>query len=330
MPKKEEKQQTTQEEEVFDLDAIMKEGMEKFDEEMTAPSEDMSASPDDEKKSSGPAKEDEKTEHPEEKKKDEEITSTPEEKKKDEEPPAKKEEEKPQEPQLTPEQKKAAEEEKKKKDFRFKSHEEAEKGYTNVQGKNTRLEQEMKKLKNELDTLKTAEAKKEKLAEIDQKVEDYAVERHKESLTEIDALDPDDKEYQDNVAKIWAKKDRDIRKFEREHSVDLSTTETPEEEEEDPNKEALELVKTIAKDNDLDSDDPLFIAYCSQAPTEKEDGTHIKLDEQIKWAVQKTQGLSRHSREALSGSTKGRGGKEQQGTPGKGIAAGPIRNRYYH
>ena len=296
---KEKEKQTTSEEEVLDLDTVMKEGMEKFDEELKTASEDISTDTDDTKKASGPAKTDEDTEHPEKKKPDEEITSPPKEKKKDEEPPAKKEEEKPKEEQLTPEQEKAAEEEKKKKDFRFTSHEEAEKGYTHVQGEKTRLEQEMKKLQSELDTLKTAQAREEKLAEIDQKVEEYAVERHKESLTEIDALDPDDKEYQDKVAIIWAKKDRDIRKFEREHSTDLPVPEPAkkEEKEEDPEKDALKLVKTTAKDNEIDPDDPLFMAFCSQAPIENEDGTHIPFKEQIEWAVQKTKNyLARHEK----------------------------------
>jgi len=117
---------------------------------------------------------------------------------------------------------------------------------------------------------------------------EFAVERHKESLIAIDALDPDDEKYQDDVAKIWAKKDRDIRHFEHEYNVEPVITGRQMGSEKDTDEVALEHVQAIAQENDIDPNDELFVSYCTQAPTEDEDGVHIDFEKQVDWAVKKT------------------------------------------
>lgn len=307
MTTKKNETQTTPDEE-FDLDAVMEEGMETFEEDMNRPAEDISGSSAADTNQPGPAsaedtenpnKEPEK-EEPASDTKSESEAAPPKEPEPDKEPkdtPASDTDAAPkEESQKKPDEKPDAD----KKDFRFTSHDEAEKGYKSLQGEKTRVEQRNKELEKELQSLRDAEQLRKDQAAADEKIMDYAVERHKESLAEIDALDPDDAEYQDEVAKIWARKDRDIRNYEREHGVGGSTpAQAKDDTKTAPADEtsALTYVQEEAKKHDIDPDDPLFLAYCAQAPTTNEDGSHRDLANQVEWAITKTNDyLAAHER----------------------------------
>jgi hypothetical protein len=293
MPKDKEKEaQITSEE--LDLDKVIEEGLVTFDGELEEAATDESAiSPADKSKetvtdSSVPAKKKESAkdkadesetpkesaEEKAEKKKADEADEAAAEKKKADEATAEKK----------VEEEKAAEK-------RFETHEKAEEGYKNLQGEKTRVDLENKKLKKELAAAEEAEKKKVEKAETDQKIMDFAIARHEESLKEIDELDPDDDGYQKSVSTIWAKKDRDIRN--KEVELGYGATGTPakpseEESEEDANKGALELVGKIAEKNGIDPRDKFFLINCSLAPTEDEKGGHIDFEKQIEWAVNET------------------------------------------
>ncbi len=279
MPKKEEKQITSEE---LDLDKVMEEGLEKFDEDLKKSISDISESTETPTDDAGPAKKKE-SETPKESSEEKTKAELAEEKKKAGEAAAVKEaKEKESTEELTDEEKAARE----KKEARFETHEKAEEGYKNLQGEKTRVDQENKKLKAELAATKEAEKIKVEKVKTDQEIMDFAVERHEESLKEIDELDPDDADYQKNVATIWAKKDRGIRNFEIEHDVGLKTT--VQKPEEDTDEDALEHVEEIAKKHGIDPKDKFFLINCAQAPTEDEKGEHIDFEKQIEWAVNET------------------------------------------
>ena len=119
---------------------------------------------------------------------------------------------------------------------RFKTHDEAERGYRELQGKTTKAEQDAAEARRAADAAKTeADAAKAKLAEaevrerraaeattaaerqtaVDIAVEAYATERRAAALKEIGALDPDDPEHDAKVAAIWGKVDGAVLRFNR-------------------------------------------------------------------------------------------------------------------
>ena len=123
---------------------------------------------------------------------------------------------------------------------RFKSHDEAERGYRELQGKTTQAEQaaaearaaaeaarsEAAVLKTKLAEAegrerKTLEAQSEsaRQAAVDTALEAFATERRASALKEIGALDPDDPEHDAKVASIWGRVDAAVLRFAR-HPVD--------------------------------------------------------------------------------------------------------------
>jgi hypothetical protein len=101
---------------------------------------------------------------------------------------------------------------------RFKSHEEAERGYKELQGSATRSAQENAELKRrlaEVETKEQAQSAGKLQEEADQATEVYAKERNRAALKEIEALDPDDPDHQDKVAGVWARANTDLIRYSR-------------------------------------------------------------------------------------------------------------------
>lgn len=241
----EDKEETT-----FDLDAAMKDGMEKFEDELEAASDETITPPD-------------KAEiDPLETADDSEEVPEPE------------VEEKPEEDAKTEERKA----------LRFKSHEEAEKGYRNIQSMKTKVEQENRDLQARIAAIEDARQKAIADQEFDTKYLDYSETRHKAALDAIDELDPDDEAYQKKVARAWAEKDRDIRRFEREAAV----VPTQQPEQAPDTSGALEFVKEQAVSSDIDPDDLFFKQTCERTPTVDEAGNQMSFGDQVAWAISQT------------------------------------------
>ncbi len=326
MAEKEEEQIT------LDLDAVMEEGQERFEGELkeAASTPGETPAPDE----SIPAKEEkekEKTEHPEETERTEDRGQRTDKEEKPEKPakevkeetPKKKEEEKP------PEKVEVKEEEKP--SHRFEDHDKAEEGYRGLQGEKTRVDQELKKSRERIKELEDAGKIKEEREKADKDFNEFAIDKNKEALKAIEELDPDDDEYQEDVAKIWAKKDGEISAYVREHpglAAGGPEKEEGVETEADETTEAQKHVKELAKKADIDPEDEYFKLVCQQAPTEDEQGKPMDFDQQIEWAINKTknyvdrhkQGFQKGLEEAAEEKSKkeqeaalplGKGGKEK-------------------
>ena len=278
MPKKKDEEgQTT-----LDLDQAMAEGMEKFQGELAEAAGDKTI-PETKPEEEGPAKEEDKTAQ-EEKIEKKETEHPKEEESVKEVPPAKEEK-----PVSEPPAK------------RFEDHEKAEEGYRHLQAKTTRLEEDLKQERTAREAEKKAREdaveKQKKFEEAEAGLVDYATERHEQALEEIEELDPDDAAYQKKVARSWAEKDRDIRRYEREHGLmDVAVapaaaakTETPSGTGESTVSDQWEYVGTKAKEAGIDfNKDDFFKLVCGTAPTKDEKGAPMTYDEQIDWAITKT------------------------------------------
>lgn len=219
--------------------------------------------------------------------------------------------------ELTDEEKKAEEEKKK---LRFKTHEEAEKGYEEKQSRVTTVEQENAKLReqtaeNEKELKKMREAEEaakaeEKQAAAEVKILEYSRKRHDEILKEIEDLDTEDPEHRSKVADLWSKVGADVRRFERDaakapiEEPELKPGETevkPGEKKTAPAKpaektppevsdpaeaaEALGYVESKVKSAGRDIKNPVLQRAAMFTPQNSEDGVELSLDEQVEWAI---------------------------------------------
>jgi len=197
------------------------------------------------------------------------------------------------------------------KNFRFKSHEEAEKAYKTQQAHVTKIEQEKKDLAQKMTQLKSRisefESKEQKEKEVqikesvDKEVLDYSKQRHEEVLAAIDELDPEDSEHAKKVAALWAGLNADIRKFEREAAEKVQTkiqeaepekikTDPPPAPAEDPGQadpEDFKYVEAKVVQAGRDPLSPAFRRAASFAPEKGEGDAELTLDEQIEWALNK-------------------------------------------
>jgi len=264
---------TGNEQDHLDLDKVMQEGLEKFEGELAEAASDDSDQPGSQPASPADQK---PPEHPE----------TPEEKPADtEESPPEHPEEGPAETEETPPE----HTEEKPSKPRFKSHQEAEEGYRNLQSKTTKAEQENARLKKELDELKGAKEREQEAERLAQEFETFAADKYREALEAIDELDPDDDGYNVNVSKIWAKRDGDIRRFEREHGTTGVQPAQPGTEEQPAaeiktDDDARTYVAEQAQEAGIDPEDPGWQFLCTQAPSEL-DGRKLSFEEQVQWAL---------------------------------------------
>ena len=236
--------------------------------------------------------------------------------------------------------------------LRFKSHEEAEKGYREVQGKATKAEQRASELEREnlalkeaRDLEKTEKEQKAALAASRTKVLEFGKGRKKQALEAIDALDPDDPEYRDKAADLLTQADIDIYENYRQNQQ-TPPAEKPAEKPavEDPivaNAKAGKppgAEETTAREYMIDKvkaagiaeDDEFFWLIAGRTPSVDEKGERIEFDRQIDWALEQTknyhskrEGKFKESIEKEAGA-KGRKNQEEELPLGRGgNPAGP-------
>ena len=177
---------------------------------------------------------------------------------------------------------------------RFKSHEEAERGYKELQGKTTKAEQKAAELAAELDRIKNAGNAEAARTQTRANLITFATNRRKKALAEIGALDPDAADYEDQSSRILGEVDIDILEYRESlpnkkpaEAATKPTVATPATD--DPGTVAKYVQDLIVKPEiGLEKDDPLFWTFAGQAPIADADGKPILIDDQIKWAVEKT------------------------------------------
>ena len=262
----EEQEQTTP---VVSLDGIMADALDIFegDQKKNAPDKEKETPESTSSKEPGPAKAEETVKHPEKEKKKPESPEK-------------------EEVLLKPEASKEP--------LRFKTHEDAETGYKEIQREKTRLEAELKSQGEEMTSLKDAEAKKAQDMKFEKDARAFAKDCNLEALKKIDALDPDAADYQDQVAEIQADTYRDISRYERD-KITEEPKKKPGGDDTKPthDDDALQTAKThirdVAKEHKIDPDDEYFAMVCNTAPTKDEKGTPMDFDAQIMWAINKTE-----------------------------------------
>jgi hypothetical protein len=181
------------------------------------------------------------------------------------------------------------------KPLRFTSHEAAEEGYRNLQGKATKAEQDAARLRKELEDLKTAKVRQEELEHREQEYVTYAETKYQEALVQIDELDPDADDYNLQVAKIWAKRDGDIRRYEWEKGIGTAaqkpkeTDAKPKEPGSVPSEEEAKAARSYVAEKAVEAginpEDPGWQFLCTQAPSEI-DGRQLSFEEQVDWALE--------------------------------------------
>lgn len=181
---------------------------------------------------------------------------------------------------------------------RFKSLEEAEKGYKNLQAEFTRTTQRLKEFEGKENAQKQAEEEAAATQAVATAFEEFAVSRRVQLLDEIGALDPDAADYTQQVAKLQAKADKDIYLAGRQYAVKPPAASPP------ANPDAPKVTPEQVQDYvrsyiaqpkiGIKADDSYFWLVCASAPATDAKGNKLTLDQQITWAVQQTK--SYHSR----------------------------------
>ncbi|MFW5930448.1 MAG: hypothetical protein ACOCQI_01740 [Desulfosalsimonas sp.] len=101
--------------------------------------------------------------------------------------------------------------------YRHKSLEEAERSYSNLLSRTTRAEQENARMREELEKMRAArqqEEKNQREEEVRRQRDEFINSKYEEATKAVDELDPDDPEYHNKVARIWADAHRSIDAFE--------------------------------------------------------------------------------------------------------------------
>lgn len=176
---------------------------------------------------------------------------------------------------------------------RFKSHEEAERGYRELQGKTTKAEQRAAELETELTRIRDAGKVEEAKAKNKTDLITYATTRRAQALEAIDGLDPDAADYRNQAASVLAAADADVLDYRDTLPAATHRREQPAATPAVGGDDATDTVKyvqaTLQKPEiGLEADDPLFWTFAGQAPTAKANGEPIPFDDQITWAVEKT------------------------------------------
>lgn len=179
--------------------------------------------------------------------------------------------------------------------FRFKSQDEAEKGYKHIQAENTRITERNKQLTEQIATRELDQQQQAQTEAVSLELEKAAQEMRMKLLDDIDALDPDDPAYRKQVAALQARADIAVA---RASSMFLPRAVTAPPPSPLPpvtdNSTEVEQLRVYTRDViaapeiGLDPADPLFWSFAAQAPATDAQGQDIPLDGQIQWAVEQT------------------------------------------
>ncbi|MEI8191874.1 MAG: hypothetical protein WCI75_19345, partial [candidate division NC10 bacterium] len=195
-------------------------------------------------------------------------------------------------------------------DYRFKTLEDADKSYRLLQSEKTRTEQKLRALEAEREGTKAKEQRKAAEVEEDKNFLEFATDRNKQALTEINDLNPDDPEYTDKASACWARANLEIRRWNPAASASAASSDgTPAGERlppadgesagagpagNSPTPDVILTTKSFVEsvlegaNLGIPKDDPLFWAFAEQSPSVNEDGTPIPMKDQIWHAVERT------------------------------------------
>lgn len=181
---------------------------------------------------------------------------------------------------------------------RFKSHEEAEKGYQHLQRDKTMVDQRVAALTEELQRLKMQEQVKQDKEAEETAFMDFAQARNEQALKEIDELDPDDTEYRKKAASAWARANKDIRYFGNAAAkqapaptppLQTPAAAQPQMSDADQSAQAVSYVREKLTVAGIPQDDLLFWKIARDAPSTDTQGKPLDLDSQVNWALAETQ-----------------------------------------
>ncbi|MBU2548870.1 MAG: hypothetical protein KKB20_10690 [Proteobacteria bacterium] len=176
---------------------------------------------------------------------------------------------------------------------RFKTHEEAEKGYRNLQAEKTRLEEEKADLAARLAAQDRAEQDKAARDKAEADILEFSKKRTIEALKAIDAIEPEDPEHSEKVAQAWAEKDRDIWAFEQ-GLTKAAGAPAPKEAGSGPETEpgggedTIAFIKERLKAAELNPDDPMFWMLAERVPAQDQNGQPMTFEQGLDWAVNQT------------------------------------------
>lgn len=196
---------------------------------------------------------------------------------------------------------------------RFKSHEEAETGYKNLQRDKTIVDQRVKALTEEIQRIKSQEQMKQDREAEETAFMGFAQARNEQALKEIDELDPDDPEYRKKAASAWARANKDIRYFsntsgkppqsgipaQNQQPAPPAPAALPPQADQDASAEAVSYVKEKLTAAKIPQDDLLFWKIARDVPATDPQGKPLDLDTQINLAIAETQNY----RAAILGNT---------------------------
>lgn len=179
---------------------------------------------------------------------------------------------------------------------RFKSHEDAEKGYRELQREKTIADSRIQTLTEEIQRQKKQEKEAQDRQVEEQSFTDYAQTRNEQALKEIDEIDPDDPDYRKKAAAAWARANKDIRFWKpaaQEAAPEAPKGEAPPaapqgQSDQQAVDDAREYVCGQLEAVGLKPDDRLFWSIARTAPTKDAQGQPLELDAQIQWALAET------------------------------------------
>jgi len=206
------------------------------------------------------------------------------------------------------------------KSLRFKSHQEAEKGYRHLQGEMTRAAQRARELEKELQALKQAEAKKAAQGKAEQAFVDFAADRRKQAMEQVEALSDEDPEYTVKASRIWAEADRDIHRFDWSQFQQAEDggqpaageSQAPQPDPADLQQQAVKTAETMAADAGLthEADLTTFRMVAGRTPEVDEQGQPMSFEDQVQWAITETRQLIEAQQARFLADQKQKAGKK--------------------
>jgi len=176
---------------------------------------------------------------------------------------------------------------------RFKTKQAAEKGYRDLQGEKTRVDLDLKAARQRIVDMEQAEKLKKDEIKALEDYEQFATQKYEEALGKVDDLDPESDDYQGQVSRIWARRDRDIREFEREHKITgepgagtPALAEPPKPD--DPKQAARDKRDSMAREAGIDPGHKYFRINCMQVPAKDSQGAPLSFEDQVQRAIDET------------------------------------------
>lgn len=190
----------------------------------------------------------------------------------------------------------------KKKPGRFKDLDSAESSYNELFRLRQKDLDKLKKYEDQDRSQQAQQQKQQQYEQFDQKLTDYSRRRHAQALKDINALDPEQPDYEDQVADIWAQKDVDVTRWQRDNMpVVEKTVSLPDTSQSEDTAASSQTSDSGSQDVDpwayayseaekagIDKDDPVFIHWCHQVPAKDENGNVRSLEDRVQQVINET------------------------------------------